>query len=310
MKFKDLMIKSLTDLLEEGETLMHPIYGVLHTEATPYYGFFGFTDTHLLIALVSGKKITHTKRVPLDIKSINVKQSFLGESSIEINFRRGSPCKISAFKKVATIDVQKENLPLFLEFLFSKEDKTEKVKNDLKKIDGKKIRWQYFSVIIYGMISLMMMLVVMFAILDIRADKFAWATIFGVASMWLYMTSPFIVLSILNRFLFGKVLCVMNNRGVYFENDFIPWKNIKKVEYNPELSSKHKVKYSYASFTIAEGNSREYQLNISHFPLYGLRIIKNYNPDIKTQIPTNKKLFIVCMMLMPCVVALIISIFN
>ena len=309
MKFKYLMINSLTDMLEEGETLTHPIYGVLNTASAPYYAFFGLTETHLLIALVTGKKITFTKRIPLDIRSVNVKQTFLGEYNIEINFKHGSPCKISAFKKVATIDVQKENLPLFLDLLSSKEDKTEKVNNDLKNIDGKKIRWQYFNVPIYGIIAIMMMMVTMFTIHDIRDGSFYLSNIFDTIIQGLYMASPFIVLSVLNRFLFGKVLCVMNDRGIYLKNEFIEWKKIKKVVYKPELSSKREIKYTYASFTVAE-NSKEYELHISHFPLYGLRIIKNYNPSIKVQIPTENKLFIAIMMLIPPIIAFIITFFN
>lgn len=57
MTYKDLMIKSLTDLLEDGETLMHPIYGILNQGNIQFYGYFGFTQTHLLIALVSGIQI-------------------------------------------------------------------------------------------------------------------------------------------------------------------------------------------------------------------------------------------------------------
>ena len=77
MTYKELMIEALTDLLEDDETLMHPIYGLLNQGNTQYYGYFGFTEHYLLIALVSvtGKQITYTTRVPLDIKSIRVKQT-------------------------------------------------------------------------------------------------------------------------------------------------------------------------------------------------------------------------------------------
>ena len=120
MTYKELMIKSLTDLLEEGETLMHPIYGLLNQGNMQYFGYFGFTKNHLLIALVSeiGKQITYTIRIPLDIKSIKIKQTkLLKQVVIDISFNDGAPCQITASPKVLTIDSQKENLPQFLNYL-------------------------------------------------------------------------------------------------------------------------------------------------------------------------------------------------
>lgn len=56
MTAKERMIQSLTDMLEDGETLIHPIYGVLVQGENQYYGYFGFTDKFLLIAFGIGNK--------------------------------------------------------------------------------------------------------------------------------------------------------------------------------------------------------------------------------------------------------------
>ena len=127
MTYKELMFEALTDLLEDDETLMHPIYGLLNQGNTQYYGYFGFTEHYLLIALVSGtgKHITYTTRVPLDIKSIRVKQTAIFKQFvIDITFNEGAPCRITASPKVLTIDTQKENLPSFLEHLYTIAPKT------------------------------------------------------------------------------------------------------------------------------------------------------------------------------------------
>ena len=148
MTAKERMIKALTDMLENGETLMHPIYGLLVQGGRQYYGYFGFTEDFLLIALVSGKTITDTIRVPLDINSVKIKKNiFLNEHVIDISFNEGAPCRITAFPKVLAIDSQKENLPKFLSYLKSKTPN--KNVPDLSQINGTKIRRQYFNFILY-----------------------------------------------------------------------------------------------------------------------------------------------------------------
>lgn len=79
MTFQELMMKSLTDLLEEEEILKYPIYATLMQRGKHWFGYFGLTDEYLLIALLEGSSqiISWTSRVPLDIKEVKVKKSFI-----------------------------------------------------------------------------------------------------------------------------------------------------------------------------------------------------------------------------------------
>ena len=74
MTYSELMMKSLFDLLEDGEKLLYPIYGTLKQKKNNYFGYFGLTENHLLIALLQGssKKINWTTRIPLDLKKVNL----------------------------------------------------------------------------------------------------------------------------------------------------------------------------------------------------------------------------------------------
>ena len=142
MTAKERMIYALSDMLQNGEKLMHPIYGLLVQGGRQYYGYFGFTEKFLLIALISGKTVTDTIRVPLDINSVKIKKNiFLNEHVIDISFNEGAPCRITAFPKVLAIDSQKENLPQFLSYL--KSQTPHKNVPDLSQINGTKIRRQY-----------------------------------------------------------------------------------------------------------------------------------------------------------------------
>ena len=46
MTYKELMIKSLTDLLEPGETLKYAVYGSMYDGDAEYYGYFGVTESY------------------------------------------------------------------------------------------------------------------------------------------------------------------------------------------------------------------------------------------------------------------------
>ena len=44
MTYQELMMKSLTDLLEEGETLQYPIYATLMQKNKHWFGYFRLTE--------------------------------------------------------------------------------------------------------------------------------------------------------------------------------------------------------------------------------------------------------------------------
>ena len=86
MTAKERMIYALSDMLQNGEKLMHPIYGLLVQGGRQYYGYFGFTEKFLLIALISGKTVTDTIRVPLDINSVKINPSIIMDIFVQIKF--------------------------------------------------------------------------------------------------------------------------------------------------------------------------------------------------------------------------------
>lgn len=312
MTYKDLMIKSLTDLLEDGETLMHPIYGILNQGNIQFYGYFGFSQTHLLISLVSGKRITYTTRIPLDIKSIRINQTaVLKQFVIDIAFNDGAPCRITASPKVLMIDSQKDNLPQFLNYLKSKSPVNQET--ELKKSNGEKIRWQYFNTFIYIMLAFSPMPLVMIIITELKENNLDLAEMIEaiptVLIIWSVFLVPFVILSLLNRFLFGKIVGVVCDDGLLLENDFISWKQIQKITFNPGISSRFTTNYTYASLLIKSDTKAEYTIDIMHFPMYGLRRIKKYNPKIKIEWSKDGIFTILFIALMPTLVSIIIPLF-
>ncbi len=316
MTYKELMFESLTGLLEENEELMYPIYGLLNQGNTQYYGYFGFTDHYLLIALLSGigKQITYTTRVPLDIKSIKVKQTAIFKQYvIDITFNEGAPCRITAAPKVLTVDTQKENLPSFLEHLYTIAPKTKQL--ELKRFSGEKIHTQYFNYILGVFLSFVPMVPIMILILEWK-ESGEW--LFGelisaflkalpiMVLIWGVVLLPLILLAILNRFCFGKVICVLDDKGIHTENDLILWTDIKGVSFEAAMYSRFRYSPSCATFSIK--NAGEYEFDIIHFPFYGLRKIKRYCPGISVKV--HNKGWLVFMALCPTIIAIVLSLLS
>lgn len=120
MDYKQMMFDSLSALLEEGETLRAPFYGLLVQNKVSFLGFFGLTEGHLLVALLNSTQgqVGWTSRVPLEIKRVGIKKCLLpSQYQIDISFLEGNPCRIKVFKKVRKIDCQEENVTAFMEYL-------------------------------------------------------------------------------------------------------------------------------------------------------------------------------------------------
>ena len=293
MKFKDFMIKSLTDLLEEGETLGCPFYGILNQGNSQFFGYFGLTQTHLLIALVSefGNQITYTTRIPLDIKSVKSKQTaILKQYVIDISFNDGPPCRITASPKVLSIGSQKENLLDFIAVLDRISSQNQQIM--LKDSDGEKIRRQYLNVVIYTGLFIAYMVVVLLAAVALATRSFSFADTLVAIPLTIMFLSPFIVLSLLNRFLFGKIVCVICDDGILLENNIIAWENIKKISLEPNTafltSRSRNIKYTCATVDIKSNKSDEYSIDILHFPQYGLKKIKKLHPEIEIDWGTKR----------------------
>lgn len=308
MEFKNLMIESLTKLLRSGETLYHPFFGAVEKGGYYDHAFFGFTEKHLLIAFVTGNNIHKTERIPLNIQSVTVKKSLVGQHIIDISFSDNAPIKIRAYQNFRRLDCQKDNLPKFLECLSEKAPQKEPL--ELKNIEGEKIRWQYFNVCLYVILSFLPMIVIVLAALSIKDGSFSFLKLINslMTSVFceIVILSPLILLSLLNRFLFGRTVCVINDSGIHLDNNFLPWNKIKKVSYIPDFSSKWHLRYCRAYFTVKSSAGKEYDVEANHFPLYGLRKIKKINPDIEIKIAKGNILFFA---IAPTVMGIVFSVF-
>lgn len=190
-----------------------------------------------------------------------------------------------------------------------REDDAKKQVRTWNEIDGKKIRWQYFNTYIYIMFSFAPSIpIIITAQLSRKGASDVWNAIMEMVDMlpvfavvYAISLGPFIVLSILNRFCFGKVLGVVDKDTLFLENREIFIKDIQEIVYHPRIILKHELNFSSATFTVRVNGSDTETFDVLHFPIYGMREIRRYHRRVKVK--CDKKLWL--LLLSPTVAAII-----
>lgn len=311
MTNKDFMLSSLKDLLLEGETLSHPIYGVLERDGTNYGGFFGFTETCLLVVLLNGSSVLCTERLELDIRSFSYRQKGR-KYVISITFSDYFACRIHASEKPLFREDQTKQLGGFIRFLSSVAPKEQQP--DVNTATGKKIRRQYFTFALYAVYTIAVMISVTYALFDIRSGTFVlgkWLnTSAEVVGILLPLAVIFAVLYVLNRFFFGKTLCVSDEKGIYTERGLIEWYRLSRAEYVPQISSRRRVKYCYLLLFVTDEKGKETAVRIDHFPYYGLGEIRKACPAVEAKMSKRGRWLVAGYIFLPFVVPFIVALIK
>ncbi len=154
------------------------------------------------------------------------------------------------------------------------------MKNSLADINGIKIRRQYFNLIIYIYLVLLVSLTILFATCEIASNRFTFSEYFKSVTIAfkivLGVILPFVILSVFNRFTFGKIICVLNAEGIHYKDGCIKWDNITEMKYN--ITSFSRVHYAPAFITIICKND---VINIVSAPLLMFYYAKRFKSDIK-----------------------------
>lgn len=160
-----------------------------------------------------------------------------------------------------------------------------------REIKDCKIRWQFFNIPIYALIIGFFMLTVIFFSAALANGNFDLtkylSNVFVPAKILFSFAVPLVVLSVLNRYCFGKTVCVLSEEGIRYRNAFIEWNKVNKVEYEIELPSKTRPHFSYAKIVTEKDD-----IKIVHAPLYILSEIKKMQPHIKVEITKSSKFFV------------------
>lgn len=190
-------------------------------------------------------------------------------------------------------------------------------KNDvnLKEICGTKIRWQFFNVPIYLLLSLLPVFPIIDIIVRLQENDWNFAEIIEgldiILTLFLVLVIPLIVLSLLNRYLFGGIVGVITDEGLYLEDGLVAWENIEKIEYTPQILTKHTISpIGNFSYAIIRVKTSKHPIEVWHFPFYAVRKIKKQHPEIKVKFGKIGLVTVLVTALAPTVLAVIGSLLS
>ncbi len=168
---------------------------------------------------------------------------------------------------------------------------TRKFDGTLKDIKGIKMRRQWFfgvSVITFGVFVLFALLVIfLFDKNQLKSDLTL------VVKLFLEIEVPLLILCLLNAKFFGKTVAVLTDNGIYTNQIFLEWDNIKEIIFYPHVIGREEDPSRY-SFTKIVVHEKVYR--IAHMPVLFLYKAKKYNPQIVIRFDkkiTNKVLLII-----------------
>lgn len=174
----------------------------------------------------------------------------------------------------------------------------------LKNIPGKRVRRQYFNIPIYMILSMDAAFLsewTAIAILDAETGFATWWEFTGLLlAVSLVLLLPLAILSVLNRFCFGNVICVLDDKGLHYEAGFIEWRQIKKAVYEPDLPSTYMHRFFYCCNQLClsvRHFQKEKQIELDHAPFLLLQAVRKHCPGIPCKMSTTGVVWISCLTL-------------
>lgn len=164
--------------------------------------------------------------------------------------------------------------------------------NKLKSIEGQKIRRQYFNIFIFmeliiSIFTVTPMLVINTLWGDSGTKLNSWSEIFThIISVAIALMLPFAIISFFNRFLFGKTVCVLNEKGIHYPRGekirVRKWEDVDYIEYGIRMwpffmTDNHK-------WCFARLIGKNFDDIIDYAPFMIGRKAKKYKPKLKIKL--------------------------
>lgn len=192
--------------------------------------------------------------------------------------------------------------------------------NGLNAIPGERIRRQYFNIPIYFVLMFCTPFIVILVAFEISKgiplSKDSLSAVLALPVMLLLVLIPLGILSALNRFFFGKTICVLNEKGLYFSDGkvrCISWNDIKEVAYEPDLpSTKRSIRNlsCNAIHITTKPFKKKITTTIFEAPFYLLGRIKKYHPNAKYRVKKFCIMLALSMTLIPIILSVCSLLFE
>jgi len=163
-------------------------------------------------------------------------------------------------------------------------------KSKLHDVNGLKIRKQYFKgpLIFFGVLAFALpYFILAVSVFMGKFDFSEWLTSIGTSFLLCFVFSlPLIVLALLNRACFGKIVCVLAEDGILYPKEdracLARWKEIEKIEYAVDTKPRYKSDPCNANRTIIYTSRGHVVLRGA--PRFILTKVKKIKPELDTSI--------------------------
>lgn len=156
-----------------------------------------------------------------------------------------------------------------------------KKKNPLLNIEGEIIRKQYFNTCVIYICVMFVFVSIAMAFASASQGRREFndfvANIGTILSTVFVLALPFVLLSVLNRRYFGKVVCVLNGDGLHYDGGTLSWDDIERIEYDISLPSKSRYRPCKAVVY-----TKDCSYEIIHAPFFLLSRARKYSPFLPT----------------------------
>ena len=161
-------------------------------------------------------------------------------------------------------------------------------KNELRGIDGKKIRRQYFNAPLIFLFSIMIAIPYAITVFSLAMGKYEQYELSSTLRTSILVCGifslPFLILRVLNKHFFGKIICVLNEEGIHHPKGMLKWEAVEKIEYAIDAKPRYKSDPSRAFRAIVYYAQGTKHLILEKVPISLLSRIKKYRKDIDVQI--------------------------
>ena len=123
--------------------------------------------------------------------------------------------------------------------------------------------------------------IITFSLCDGDANFYEWPSVISMSLLICFSFSlPFLILRTLNKHFFGRIICALNEEGIFYSNEAkIRWETIQKIEYviDSKLRYKNDKGNSYRLIIYTQGNKH---IVLNKVPIYIISVIKKYRKNI------------------------------
>ncbi len=181
-------------------------------------------------------------------------------------------------------------------------------KAKLRDIEGKKFRMQMTTYLfLCNFIFCSVFIMIAFISPKFNKDIVVNYTYSDVLDVLFYIVGSFLILILLrliNIFFAGKIICVVDQNGIYYKGGFIRWKDVRKIEYRVGIPSRYSIDNS--SFSCVHITGWCLDTVIMHMPSSFLGYVKRHKPGIKTSYTPGSVATMIFLLAFPIVVSILI----